>query len=242
MNLWNLLRPTVRTLEPESMDSPQAAIVYDKVARAHAFLDKLFVRRAMKLGISQGRALDVGCGSGLLSIELSRAAPKLSIFALDLSEAMLELAERNAKEAGARNITFVRGDAKALPFKDESFDVVLSQHTLHHIPEPEGMLLEMKRMAKVGGYVLVRDLRRPRWPGLISLHVKVFGHIYDGLGSYSAMGKALYRQSLAAALSAPEWTQLSQRCGICGSCVSKVPFLNHMDIALRKAVRKSTEL
>jgi len=99
MNLWNLLRPTVRTLEPESMDSPQAAIVYDKVARAHAFLDKLFVRRAMKLGISQGRALDVGCGSGLLSIELSRAAPKLSIFALDLSEAMLELAERNAKEA-----------------------------------------------------------------------------------------------------------------------------------------------
>jgi ubiquinone/menaquinone biosynthesis C-methylase UbiE len=177
------------------------------------FLDRLVVRKIARLGITEGRALDVGCGSGLLSIELSQAVSGLHIAAVDLSEVMLELARGNAQQANAGGIEFVRADAKALPFEDCTFDIVFSQHTLHHLPDPQALLSEMERVVRVGGYVLLRDLRRPRRASTLTLYVRVLGAVYNKLGDDSAIAKSLYRASLAAALSRAEWDELAEMWG-----------------------------
>jgi len=217
------------------MDTPEAAIVYDRMARLHPFLDRLFVRKIARLEATHGRALDVGCGSGLLSIELSRAVSGLHIVGVDLSPLMLDLARRNARAAGADGIEFVQADAKALPFEDGTFDLVFSQHTLHHIPEPRVLLAEMERVAKVGGYVCLRDLRRPRWRAMIGLYVKTLGLVYDLLGADAAEAKALYRASLHAALSGAEWDDLARNYQGHDPSVSNVPFLRHTDLFFRKS-------
>jgi len=217
------------------MDSPETVLVFDRVARAHAFLDKLFVRKVAGLGITEGTALDVGCGSGLFAIRLVQTLPGLRVVAVDLSEPMLELARLNAAGAGVDGVTFVQADAKALPFEDGSFDLVLSQHTLHHIPLPELLVSEAVRVARPGGCVLLRDLCRPRWRWLIALCAGTLGRIYDGLGCHARMARQLYKASLAAALSPPEWVRLAEGCGIPRACVSSVPLLKHSDILFHKA-------
>ena len=232
-----LLRPLGRALEPESMDTARAALVYDSVARAHEFLDRMFAHRLAGLGVSEGNALDVGCGSGRLSTRLGRLAPGLSITAVDLSKPMLALARANAREAGLSNVRFMRADGKCLPFKDGRFDLVFSQHTFHHLPEPRAMLREMARVASAGAWVAVRDLCRPARAGLLRLYVGTVGHIYDRLGEYAEVGKAQYEASLAAALSYPDWLALAESCGLQAACVSRRPLINHVDLLFRKSSR-----
>jgi len=233
MHMVNLRNQLERTLEPESMDTPELAIVYHKMARVHAFLDRLFARKIARLGV-KGRALDVGCGSGLLSLEVSRRAKGLHITAVDLSSAMLDLARGSSQQDDAGAIEFVQADAKALPFQDGTFDIVFSQHTLHHLPDPEALFLEMERVARPGGYVLLRDLRRPRRAGMLSLYLHTFGCIYNWLGKDAAAAKSLYRASLNAALSYPEWAQLAKLCQVHGAALTNVPLLSHADIVFRK--------
>ncbi|MGD2175694.1 MAG: class I SAM-dependent methyltransferase [Candidatus Brocadiaceae bacterium] len=234
MELTELLTPLERALEPEAMAAGEEAVVYDELARAHWFLDELFVRKATRMGVERGRALDVGCGPGHLCALLAQRLPGLDVVAVDLSDSMLELAAHNLGRAGAERVRLVHADAKHLPFEEECFDLVFSQHTLHHIPDPRALLLEMKRVTRPDGRLFVRDLRRPPVAGMMELYVRTFGHIYDRLGDHAEAGKAQYRDSLAAALSSEEWVRLAERCGIPATCVSAVPLINHVDILFRK--------
>jgi ubiquinone/menaquinone biosynthesis C-methylase UbiE len=100
--------------------------------------------------------LDVAAGTGHASRSL---APSVRcVVALDVTEAMLTQGRLQAKRGGLANILFARGDASALPFLDESFDVVLSRFAIHHFERPEVQVSEMSRCLRSAGRIALADM------------------------------------------------------------------------------------
>jgi SAM-dependent methyltransferase len=103
------------------------------------------------------RLLDVGCGPGTITIDLARRVAPGQVIGLDRVEEPLESARTDAVEAGVDNVTFQTGDAYALPFDDDSFDVVHAHQVLQHLTDPVAALREMRRVCRPGGIVAARD-------------------------------------------------------------------------------------
>jgi ubiquinone/menaquinone biosynthesis C-methylase UbiE len=100
--------------------------------------------------------LDVAAGTGLGGRAL---APDVrQVIALDATEAMLEVGRAKAAAADLQNILFMRGDAAALPFLDNSFRTVLCRYALHHFPDPRVQLAEIKRVLAVRGWLGLADM------------------------------------------------------------------------------------
>ncbi len=97
------------------------------------------------------RTLDVGCGTGVVSITARRAGAVVT--GLDLTPELLAVARENAKIAGVDDIVWKEGDAEALPFRDSEFDVVLSQFAHIFAPRPDVAVKEMLRVLKPGGRI-----------------------------------------------------------------------------------------
>lgn len=101
-------------------------------------------------------ALDVAAGAGHLARAV--AARVRQVVALDLTPEMLLAGKRAAEAAGVANMLFERGDAAALPYLDESFDLVTSRFAVHHFADPPVQLAEMVRVCRPGGHLVVIDL------------------------------------------------------------------------------------
>ncbi len=100
-----------------------------------------------------GVALDVGSGPGNVTAALARAAgPEGLALGVDISEPMLERAVNAQADS---NVGFLRADAQALPFRDESFDAATSLAVLQLIPNPTTTLSEIVRVLKPGGRVAI---------------------------------------------------------------------------------------
>ncbi len=94
--------------------------------------------------------LEIGCGTGSIWIgheEIVSGCGKLIL--TDLSEGMLEAAEKNLGER--ENMQYRKADIQSLPFMDESFDVVIANSMLYHVPDIEKGLREVRRVLKKGG-------------------------------------------------------------------------------------------
>ncbi len=102
--------------------------------------------------------LDVGTGTGVVAITARRLGAKVT--GLDLTPELLAQARAGAAVSGHDDIAWHEGDAEALPFPDESFDVVLSQFGHMFAPRPEVALAEMLRVLKPGGTIAFAT-----WPG-----------------------------------------------------------------------------
>ena len=98
-----------------------------------------------------GRMLEVPVGTGVLTMPIYRELPKADITCLDYSEDMMAAAQERAAAVGIRNIHFRQGDVGALPFEDESFDLVLSLNGFHAFPDKEAAYRETYRVLKPGG-------------------------------------------------------------------------------------------
>jgi ubiquinone/menaquinone biosynthesis C-methylase UbiE len=100
--------------------------------------------------------LDVAAGTGHVARGL---APRVrAVVAVDTTAAMLETGRKEAERAYLRNVVFVRGDAAALPFLNDSFDVVVSRFAVHHFDDPAIQVAEMRRVLRPGGRLAVADL------------------------------------------------------------------------------------
>jgi ubiquinone/menaquinone biosynthesis C-methylase UbiE len=101
-------------------------------------------------GIDPGnRVLDVGCGSGNLALTTSRSDAE--VVGLDLSRGMLELARESAELAEEGGIDWIEGDAEELPFRDGTFDVVLSSFGHVFAPNSTAVADELVRVTRSGG-------------------------------------------------------------------------------------------
>ena len=204
-----------RIPEPEVMDDLEGVEAYSAAA-SQAYLeriDRTFVEHALSLGVAEGHALDIGTGPGVIPIMLAARVPRLRLTGVDLSEPMLQKARNAAEEAGVSDrLDFRVGDARSLHFPEHSFDLVLCNSLLHHLPAPLALFNEISRVIKPGGAILLRDLRRPsrlEFP----IHAGWFGRHYSG------MMRQLYRDSLRAAYTRSELEDLLHRSNLAGARV-----------------------
>ena len=111
-----------------------------------------------------GKCLDVGCGSGALSIAVARRNPEASVIGVDrwgkeYASFSKKLCEDNARAEGVKNVTFRQGDATRLEFPNETFDAVTSNYVYHNIPgDRQAILLETLRTLKKGGTFALHDI------------------------------------------------------------------------------------
>ena len=98
-----------------------------------------------------GKLLEVPVGTGVLTMPVYKDLPEAEITCLDYSADMMGAAKKRAEAAGINHITFVQGDVGALPFEDESFDIVLSLNGFHAFPDKEAAWRETYRVLKKGG-------------------------------------------------------------------------------------------
>jgi len=99
----------------------------------------------------KGKLLEVPVWTGVLTMPVYRDLPEADITCLDYSENMMASAQARAEELGLKNVSFLQGDVGALPFEDESFDVVLSLNGFHAFPDKEAAYRETFRILKPGG-------------------------------------------------------------------------------------------
>lgn len=112
-----------------------------------------------------GKGLDVGCGSGALTIAAAKRNPDAQIIGIDrwgkeYASFSKALCESNAKAENAANVQFQPGNALKLDFPDESFDAVMSNYVYHNIPsnDRQAILLETLRVLKKGGSFAIHDI------------------------------------------------------------------------------------
>jgi ubiquinone/menaquinone biosynthesis C-methylase UbiE len=149
-----------RVLEPEVMDTAEEARDYD--AMDHSAVNRLFVNDFLQVWTGAGIVLDVGTGTAQIPIELCRRHPTAQVVAIDAAGHMLAVARGNVRRAGFDDrVRLECCDAKRLPHADGSFDAVISNSIVHHIPAPAAVLREMVRVARPGACLFVRDLLRP---------------------------------------------------------------------------------
>lgn len=98
-----------------------------------------------------GKLLEIPVGTGVLTMLMYQKLPEARITCMDYSPDMMNNAAKRAKAMGIHNITFLQGDVGHLPFKDRSFDIVLSLNGFHAFPDKNAAYQETYRVLKKGG-------------------------------------------------------------------------------------------
>lgn len=112
-----------------------------------------------------GKGLDVGCGSGALTIAVAKRNPKVQVVGIDrwggeYASYSRSLCEENAAAEGVGNAYFIKGNALKLDFDNGTFDAVFSNYVYHNIPSRnrQAILLETLRVLKKGGTFTIHDI------------------------------------------------------------------------------------
>ncbi|MGB9662527.1 MAG: bifunctional demethylmenaquinone methyltransferase/2-methoxy-6-polyprenyl-1,4-benzoquinol methylase UbiE [Moorellaceae bacterium] len=149
-------------------------------------LDKYWRRIAVqKSGLKPGGlALDVCCGTGMLTLGLARAAfPHGKVVGLDFCREMLQVAQTHLSRSPYGGIVeLVEGNAVSLPFADHTFDCATIAFALRNVPDIEKTLREMKRVVRPGGRVVSLELAKPSWPVFKQLYYFYFNRLVPWLG------------------------------------------------------------
>jgi demethylmenaquinone methyltransferase/2-methoxy-6-polyprenyl-1,4-benzoquinol methylase len=129
--------------------------------------------RGAESGGDEGRVfLDVGAGTGDLTLAVSRAAPGARVLGIDLARAMLAEGQRKRERAGAggSRVELVQASGLAIPARDSTFDGITNAFVLRNLADLDAFFREAHRALKPGGKLVSLEISRP--PG------KLFGPLY----------------------------------------------------------------
>ncbi len=121
-------------------------------ARVASELEEALVARAPIA--PSDTVVDVGCGPGFFTGTLASLVPDGWVFGVDIDEGLLEQARVGVDHPRS---VFIQGSADELPLPGEVADLVYARFLLQHVPDPTGVLVEMKRVARPGGRVMTLD-------------------------------------------------------------------------------------
>lgn len=144
-------------------------------SRAFSYAGKRQLSRQVVEGIAEyvelpenGVGLDIGCGSGALTIACAKRNPQGRMVGVDrwgkeYASYSKDLCTQNAEAEGVTNVSFRKGDAVKLPFADGAFDAVTSNYVYHNISgkDKQALLKETLRVLKKGGTFAIHDLMSP---------------------------------------------------------------------------------
>jgi demethylmenaquinone methyltransferase / 2-methoxy-6-polyprenyl-1,4-benzoquinol methylase len=158
------------------------------------------------------RILDLGCGSGALSLPLSG---RTTVVGLDVSQEMLRLAQQRLRG----QVQLVRGSAFKLPFPDGSFTAIVSGFVLRNLRDLETAFRELARVLTPGGRIALLDATEPPNPVIRRLFDWYFGLAAPALGSLAGQREAYSYlvRSLAHLPPAADMCALIERAGFASS-------------------------
>jgi ubiquinone/menaquinone biosynthesis C-methylase UbiE len=136
-----------------------AIAALDEMRASDTVVANVVPRVAAALAAQSGeRILDVGCGTGLDVVDLAETVgPTGFVIGVDHNPSLLEEARRRADVAGRSNVEFRLGEATALPLDDGTVDACRSDRVLQYLVEPLRAVLEMARVTRPGGRIVVAD-------------------------------------------------------------------------------------
>ncbi len=141
-------------------DKKNALIFYRVFSAAYDILNPQFYTESMRCKIVDSikgeslRILDVGCGTGYTTQGILDHEGVGEVVGVDINPVQLNRAFKKLHDK-SKNLSFSRGDAEDLPFADSTFDAVISVGAIEYFPDPERAILEMSRVVKRGGLVVV---------------------------------------------------------------------------------------
>jgi ubiquinone/menaquinone biosynthesis C-methylase UbiE len=151
-----------RVLEPELMTGEEQAKAYAEADFAE--VNQGFVERfqAAFPDMQGGSLLDLGCGPADIPIRFVKTIPGLTVTGVDGSDAMIALGREAVKAAGVDALVrLLCARLPGLNLRPQSFNGVISNSLLHHLPKPAVFWEEVRRLGRPGAAVLVMDLYRP---------------------------------------------------------------------------------
>ena len=179
------------------MDTVAEAHDYD--CMDHSGVNQVFVTDLLQAGDIGTEILDLGTGTAQIPVVLCQQDPDCRVMGIDLAAHMLDLARYNIEVEGLTGRIFLqRLDSKDLSMESESFDTVMSNSIIHHIPEPLVALTEAVRVARNGGLLFFRDLMRPTTDEQVVTLVQQYA------GEENEHQQQMFDDSLRAALSLAE--------------------------------------
>ena len=177
---------------------------HESVLRSHRWRTAANSAAYLLPHLSPGRTvLDVGAGPGTITADLAELVAPGRVTALELTGAALELSRAEITRRGLTTVDFAVGDVHALDFPDASFDVVHAHQVLQHVGDPVAALREMRRVARPGGLVAVRDSDYaaftwyPSMPGL-DAWLDLYRRVARGNGGEPDAGRRLLSWAHAA--------------------------------------------
>jgi ubiquinone/menaquinone biosynthesis C-methylase UbiE len=217
-----------RILEPEVMDTWLEATAYD--AMDFTSVNTAFAADAIALDPHAIKVLDIGTGTARIPILMCQQRPQYLFTGIDLAQSMLIIGQRNVEAAQlTQRIKLERVDSKHMPYPDLEFDMVVSNSLVHHLPDPLLLFQELKRLIKLDGAILIRDLIRPENEQIVNDLVTKFG------GDYDDRQQQLFHDSLKAALTLTEVRELTDRVGLAQVKISQTSEL-HWTIERQKNI------
>lgn len=189
------------SLRDSLMDPGDNRRMFDQIAPRYDLLNRLLSlgldrgwrRRAIDALSSQGEArfLDIGCGTGDVTLDLLRRNPAATVTGIDLSQPMLDLAGAKARRVGLHaRATFQTGDATALPFGPEIFDGIVCAFCLRNIAHHAAAIGEMLRVLRPGGRLAILELTAPAGRLMRPVHWLYTRRIVPLLGWCLSLGSA----------------------------------------------------
>lgn len=189
---------------PDKPDNPDIESMFDSIAWRYDFLNHLLSfgtdlrwrKKAISLipdKFKNPKIIDVAAGTGDLAIEAAKLDPD-KITAIDISNKMLEIGRRKiAAENLSCVIDFIKCDSMNICFEDNTFDIAMAAFGVRNFKDPVKGLIEMKRVLRCGGFVMILEFSKPE--GFIFKHLYniYFRYLLPAAGAFISKHRRAYK-------------------------------------------------